>query len=199
MAAVNETAVGIVNTTATAASAAVSNVQQIWDKILGYLALYGMNVVAAILIFLIGKWCARILSGILEKLMVKSKVNPNLSSFSKNIAYFGLLIFIILAALEKLGIQTTSFIAIIGAAGLAVGLALQGSLANFAAGVMIVMFEPFMVGDTVEAGGATGTVAEIQIFSTIINGADNKKIIVPNAKITSDKITIYPRPVIKKA
>jgi len=199
MAAVNETAVGIVNATATAASVAVSNVQQIWDKILGYLALYGMNVVAAILIFLIGKWCARILSGILEKLMVKSKVNPNLSSFSKNIAYFGLLIFIILAALEKLGIQTTSFIAIIGAAGLAVGLALQGSLANFAAGVMIVMFEPFMVGDTVEAGGATGTVAEIQIFSTIINGADNKKIIVPNAKITGDKITVYPRPVVKKA
>lgn len=198
MATGNETAVGVVNATAGAASAAVSNVQQIWDKILGYLALYGMNVVAAILIFVIGKWCARMLSGLLERLMIKSKVNPNLSSFAKNIAYFGLLIFVILAALEKLGIQTTSFIAIIGAAGLAVGLALQGSLANFAAGVMIVMFEPFLVGDTVEAGGATGTVAEIQIFSTIINGADNKKIIVPNAKITGDKITVYPRPA-KKA
>jgi small conductance mechanosensitive channel len=193
MADVNQTAVAVVNATATAAGAAVSNVQQIWDKILGYLALYGMNVVAAILIFLIGKWCARMLSGLLEKLMTKSKVNPNLSSFAKNIAYFGLLIFVILAALEKLGIQTTSFIAIIGAAGLAVGLALQGSLANFAAGVMIIMFEPFTVGDMVEAGGAAGTVVEIQIFSTIMNAADNKKIIVPNAKITGDKITVYPR------
>jgi len=197
MAGVNETAVEVINATAGAASAAVSNVQQVWDKILGYLALYGMNVVAAILIFVIGKWCSRMLSGVLEKLMVKSKVNPNLSSFAKNIAYFGLLIFVILAALEKLGIQTTSFIAIIGAAGLAVGLALQGSLANFAAGVMIIMFEPFMVGDTVEAGGAMGTVAEIQIFSTIINAADNKKVIVPNSKITGDKITVYPRQVKK--
>jgi small conductance mechanosensitive channel len=197
MAGVNETAVEVINATAGAASAAVSNVQQIWDKILGYLALYGMNVVAAILIFVIGKWCARMLSGVLERLMIKSKVNPNLSSFAKNIAYFGLLIFVILAALEKLGIQTTSFIAIIGAAGLAVGLALQGSLANFAAGVMIIMFEPFMVGDTVEAGGAMGIVAEIQIFSTIINAADNKKVIVPNSKITGDKITVYPRQVKK--
>jgi small conductance mechanosensitive channel len=193
MAGINETAVGVANVTAGAASAAVSNVQQIWDKILGYLALYGMNVVAAILIFLIGRWCARLLSGVLEKLMVKSKVNPNLSSFAKNIAYFGLLVFVILAALEKLGIQTTSFIAIIGAAGLAVGLALQGSLANFAAGVMIIMFEPFTVGDMVEAGGATGTVTEIQIFNTIMSAADNKKVIVPNSKITGDKITVYPR------
>ncbi|MCX5708777.1 MAG: mechanosensitive ion channel [Candidatus Omnitrophica bacterium] len=193
MADVNQAAVAVVNATAGAASAAVSRGQQIWDTILGYLALYGMKVVAAILIVIIGKWCARMLAQLLENMMVKSKINPTLSSFTKNIAYFGLLIFVIVAALEKLGIQTTSFIAIIGAAGLAVGLALQGSLANFAAGVMMIIFEPFAVGDIVEAGGASGTVTEIQIFSTIITTVDNKKVIVPNSRVTGDKITVYPR------
>jgi small conductance mechanosensitive channel len=190
MAAINESLVDVVNATA---GAAVSRGQQIWDTILGYLALYGMKVVAAILIVVIGKWCARMLAGLVENMMVKSKINPTLASFTKNIAYFGLLIFVIVAALEKLGIQTTSFVAIIASAGLAVGLALQGSLANFAAGVMMIIFEPFAVGDIVEAGGAAGTVVEIQIFSTIITTADNKKVIVPNAKITGDKITVYPR------
>jgi small conductance mechanosensitive channel len=193
MAGVNETAVAVADATVGAASAAVSKGQQIWDTILGYLAQYGMKVVAAILIIIIGKWCARMLSQLVENMMVKSKINPTLASFTKNIAYFGLLIFVIVAALEKLGIQTTSFVAIIASAGLAVGLALQGSLANFAAGVMMIIFEPFAVGDIVEAGGATGTVTEIQIFSTIIMTADNKKVIVPNAKITGDKITVYPR------
>jgi small conductance mechanosensitive channel len=104
-----------------------------------------------------------------------------------------LLLFVIIAALNKLGVETTSFVALIGAAGLAVGLALQGSLANFAAGVMIIMFHPFGVGDYVEAGGGVGTVQDIQIFSTVIITDDKKKVIVPNAKITGDKITVYPK------
>ena len=97
-----------------------------------------------------------------------------------------------IAALNKIGIETNSFLAIIGAAGLAVGLALQGSLSNFAAGVMMIIFHPFKLGDYVEAGGAEGTVTEIQIFSTVIETKDNKRVIVPNAKITGDKITIHP-------
>ena len=101
-----------------------------------------------------------------------------------------ILIFVILAALGKLGVQTNSFVALIGAAGLAVGFALQGSLANFAAGVMIIMLEPFKAGDVIEAGGASGTVKEIQIFSTIMTSED-KKIIVPNSKITGDKIVVH--------
>jgi small conductance mechanosensitive channel len=125
--------------------------------------------------------------------MTKTKVNKTLASFTKNIVYYGLLLFVVIAALNQLGIQTNSFIALIGAAGLAVGLALQGSLANFAAGVMIILFSPFQLGDFVEAGGAAGTVEEIQIFSTIIRSPDNKKIIVPNAKITGDKITVHPK------
>lgn len=102
-----------------------------------------------------------------------------------------LLTFIIIAALATLGVQTTSFIAVIGAAGLAIGFALQGSLSNFAAGVMIIIFRPFKVGDYVEVGGASGTVEAIHIFSTIVNTPDNKKIIIPNSRVSGDTITNY--------
>ena len=105
--------------------------------------------------------------------------------------YFALLVFVVLAALAQVGIQTTSFIAIIGAAGLAVGLALQGSLANFAAGVLLVIFRPFKVGDYIEGAGVGGIVEEIHIFSTLLCTLDNKAIIVPNAKLTGDNITNY--------
>jgi len=165
--------------------------QQTWDKISGYIIQYGLSFLAAIAIFVIGKWVARLVAAISEKAMGKSRVNKTLASFAKNIIFYGLLIFVAIAALNQLGIQTNSFVALIGAAGLAVGLALQGSLANFAAGVMIILFQPFEVGDTIEAGGALGTVEEIQIFSTIISAPDNKRIIVPNAKITGDKITVH--------
>lgn len=161
------------------------------DKLYDLLIQYGLKAAAAILIFFIGKWVGRVVSRVAERLMRKSKVPETLVSFTKNIVYFGILTFAALAALSKLGVETTSFVAIIGAAGLAVGLALQGSLANFASGVMIVLFTPFEVGDFIEAGGATGTVKEIQIFSTVIIAPDKKKIIVPNAKITGDKIVIH--------
>lgn len=163
------------------------------DKIYGYLIQYGLNLIAAILIFVIGKWVARVATNFLEKALVKSKVEKTLATFTKNIAYFTLLTFVVIAALNKLGIETNSFLAVIGAAGLAVGLALQGSLSNFAAGVMMILFKPFRIGDHVEAGGAEGVVSEIQIFSTIIITKDNKRVIVPNAKITGDKITIHPK------
>lgn len=165
--------------------------QNIIDKAIAYFMQYGLSFVYAILIFLIGKWVVRIVSKIAGAAMHKAKLNETLASFLKNIIYYVLLIFVVIAALNKLGIETTSFVAIIGAAGLAVGLALQGSLANFAAGVMLILFQPFKVGDEVEAGGAAGVVKEIQIFSTIMETKDNKKIIVPNAKITADKIIIH--------
>jgi len=163
------------------------------NTIAGYLIQYGINVLAALAIFIIGKWVARLVSNFMEDLLVRSKVEKTLASFGKNIAYFGMLTFVVIAALNKLGVETNSFLAIIGAAGLAVGLALQGSLSNFAAGVMMIMFQPFRIGDYVEAGGAEGTVTEIQIFSTIIVTKENKKFIVPNAKITGDKIAVHPK------
>ena len=165
--------------------------QNIVDKATGYLMQYGFTFVYALLIFIIGKWLARLISKITGTAMKKSKFNVTLASFLKNIIYYMLLIFVCIAALSKIGIETTSFVALIGAAGLAVGLALQGSLANFAAGVMLILFQPFKIGDEVEAGGASGIVKEIQIFSTIMETKDNKKIIVPNAKITADKIIIH--------
>ncbi len=167
--------------------------QEAIDKAYVYLIQYGMNLIAAILIFIIGKWAAHVVSKLIEGVLIKSKIEKTLASFSKNIIYFTILTFVAIAALNKLGVETNSFIAVVGAAGLAVGLALQGSLSNFAAGVMMIIFRPFHVDDYVEAGGAEGTVTEIQIFSTIIITKDNKRVIVPNAKITGDKITVYPR------
>ncbi len=167
--------------------------QETIDNVYGYLIQDGMNFIAAILIVIIGKWVARVTSNFLEQVLLKSKIEKTLASFGKNIAYFTILTFVAIAALNKVGVETNSFLAIIGAAGLAVGLALQGSLSNFAAGVMMVIFQPFHIGDYVEAGGAEGKVSEIQIFHTIIITKDNKRIIVPNAKITGDKITVHPK------
>ncbi|MFA6217730.1 MAG: mechanosensitive ion channel domain-containing protein [Candidatus Omnitrophota bacterium] len=166
--------------------------EKIMDRVSGYVIQYGMQAVAAVVIFIVGKWLARISSRLIGQVMGRSKINDTLVSFTKNIAYYVILIFVAIAALNKLGVETTSFVAIVGAAGLAVGLALQGSLSNFAAGVMLILFQPFKVGDEIEAGGASGIVKEIQIFSTIMMAKDNKKVIVPNAKIAGDKITITP-------
>ena len=163
------------------------------DKIFGYLIQYGLSLVAAVLIFVIGKWAARVVANILENILIKAKVDKTLAVFGKNIAYATMLTFVAIAALNKLGVETNSFLAIIGAAGLAVGLALQGSLSNFAAGVMMILFQPFRMGDYIETSGTEGTVTEIQIFNTIITTKDKKKVIVPNAKITGDKIVVHPK------
>jgi small conductance mechanosensitive channel len=166
--------------------------QETVDKVYSYVIQYGFNVLAAIVIFIVGKWLARVISNLLETVLMKSKVEKTLAGFGKNITYFGLLTFVVIAALNKIGVETNSFLAVIGAAGLAIGLALQGSLSNFAAGVMMIIFQPFRVDDYIEAGGAEGKVTEIQMFHTIIlNKDNNRKIIVPNAKITADKITVH--------
>lgn len=165
--------------------------EDILNKIFEYSIAYGMNILAAILIFIIGRWVARLLSHVVQKLMNKANVDKTLSSFTKNITYVGLMVFVIIAALGKLGIQTTSLIAIIGAAGLAVGLALQGSLSNFASGVLLIIFKPFQVGDFIQAGGTMGTVEEIQIFNTVLNAPDNRREIVPNSQITGGNITNF--------
>jgi small conductance mechanosensitive channel len=165
--------------------------QETLNKISGYLIQYSLNVLAAILIFVIGKWVAKLVSQLIEKMMGKTKVNETLISFAKTMTYYAILVFVIIAALDKVGIQTNSFVMLIGAAGLAVGFALQGTLSNFAAGVMIIFFETFKTGDTIETSGSTGKVQEIQIFNTILYTSDNKKVIIPNSKITSDKLIIH--------
>jgi len=152
---------------------------------------YGLKLLAAIAVFIIGKMVASGVKKLVIRVMKKSEADPIIIGFTSSIAYIAMMAFVILAAFGQLGIQTTSFIAIIGAAGLAIGLALQGSLANFAAGFLMIIFRPFKVGDYIEAGGVSGTVRSIHIFTTTLTSPDNKTIIVPNAKIGNDNITNY--------
>ncbi|HNX01634.1 MAG TPA: mechanosensitive ion channel [Candidatus Cloacimonadota bacterium] len=159
-----------------------------YNKIVAKLLEYSPKVIAAILILVVGWLLAKIFASAVRKISSKSKMDPTLGAFVANLTSAGILIFTFIAAIGKLGVQTTSFVALIGAAGLAVGLALQGSLANFAAGVLILIFRPFNVGDSIQAGGVTGKIHDIQIFTTVLLSPDNKKIIVPNAKINADVI-----------
>lgn len=151
---------------------------------------YSISFVFALLIFFIGKWISKSVVKILGKALRKvGGVDETLVKFLENIVYYALLTVVIIAALNKLGIATTSFLAILGAAGLAVGLALKDSLGNFASGVMIIIFKPFRVGDFVTAGGVTGSVSEVGIFNSVFVTGDNQRIVVPNSSITSGSIT----------
>ena len=152
---------------------------------------YGLSLIWAIIVFIIGRWVAGILANLVRKAMNRANVDKSLIGFAGTMTYYAVVIFAAVAALSLLGVQTASIIAVIGAAGLAVGLALQGSLANFAAGVLILLFRPFKVGDVVEINGVTGKVKEIQIFSTILLTLDNTTIIVPNSAVTGNNIINY--------
>lgn len=150
---------------------------------------WGINIVTALAIFIVGRWVVGIILNVVDKLLGRMNVDPMLIGFVRSILNAVLLLFVIIAALNRLGVDTTSFIALIGAAGLAVGLALQGSLQNFAAGVLLIIFRPFKVGDFIEAGGASGTVEEIGIFSTMLKTGDNREITIPNGSIYGGTIT----------
>ena len=158
------------------------------DKILEMISLYGVKVLTALVVFIVGRWISKGVRKLITRMMNKADVDPIIVGFTSNIAYIALLMFVVIAALGQLGIQTTSFIAILGAAGLAIGLALQGSLSNFAAGFLMVIFRPFNVGDYIEGAGMEGTVEQIQIFTTTLVTLDNKTVIIPNAKLTGDNI-----------
>jgi len=162
--------------------------QQLIAKGYELVTVFGVKILAALAVFIIGRWVVKYLRNLTERLMGKKNVDLTLAKFTANMTYVALLAFVILAALGMLGIQTTSFIAVIGAAGLAVGLALQGSLSNFAAGVLMIIFRPFKVGDFIEGAGVAGVVEEIQIFTTQLATPDNKTIIIPNSKLTGDNI-----------
>jgi len=166
-----------------------------WDLVLSKLqewgSDYGMKILAAALIFIGGRFLAKILRAVVMRLLVRCKTDQTLVLFVGHIVYIFLLVFVIIAAISKLGVHMTSFVAVVGAAGLAIGLALQGSLSNFAAGVLLIIFKPFKVGDFVEAAGVAGTIEEIQIFTTQLATPDNKTIIIPNGKLIGDNITNY--------
>ena len=165
------------------------------DKIMTWLETDGLNflitLAIAIVIFIIGKWIARKVTNLIKKGMTKSSMDETLVSFLGNGVYMILMVCVILVTLDYLGVKTTSFVAILGAAGLAVGLALQGSLANFASGVLIIMFRPFKKGDAVDGGGVFGIVEEITILTTNMRTPDNKVIIIPNSQIMGGAITNF--------
>jgi small conductance mechanosensitive channel len=152
---------------------------------------WAIKLVMAIAIYVIGKWIVRRITNIINGLMGRADFDPTLVNFLGNIIYAFLLAAVILAALDVLGVPVTSLLAVLGAAGLAIGLALKDSLGNFAAGVMLVLFRPFKKGDFVEAGGVSGVVAEVRIFSTILTTPDNKQVTVPNGQVGADTITNY--------
>ncbi len=161
------------------------------DMAIQFGANYGLKIIGALLIFLIGKWAAKKIQGIVVKIMRKNKMDETLVSFIESIVYILLIIVVILASLSTLGIETTSFVAILGAMGLAIGLALQGTLGNVGSGVMLISFRPFKVGDFVTAGGESGTVASVSIFATVLHTLNNKVITVPNSAVTSGNITNF--------
>lgn len=152
---------------------------------------WGLKLLGALLIYVIGRWVAKALTRWVGRAITKANVDATLSRFLSSILYMVLIVFVVLTALSALGVNTTNFLAILGAAGLAVGLALKDSLSNFAAGVMLVFFRPFKQGDYIEAAGISGTVVSVKIFNTILRTSDNRVITVPNALIYADTITNY--------
>jgi small conductance mechanosensitive channel len=165
--------------------------QEVLNTIYEYIAQYGLKVLGAIVLFFVGRWLAKVLSHLVIKLLTKANMDKTLTKFTGHLCYVGLLIFVIISAVGILGVPIVQFSVVIGAAGLAIGLALQGSLANFASGILMLVFKPFKVGDFVEIAGAKGTVKEIQIFNTVLSSPDNVRVIIPNAQVTGSNILNY--------
>jgi len=158
------------------------------ERVVNWAVSFAPNLIGALLTLIIGVWLAKLVTKGLRGLLTRGKVDESLAHFLSGLAYYGLLALVLIAVAGKLGVETTSFVALLGAVGLAVGFALQGSLGNLAAGVMILFFRPFRVGDVVEAAGQAGVIKEIGVFATIMATVDNRKVIVPNAAITATSI-----------
>jgi small conductance mechanosensitive channel len=152
---------------------------------------WGLRLLGAVLVFVIGRWVAKALVGWLGRVLNRTEADPTLLRFMSSLVYILMIVLVVLTALSTLGINTTNFLAIFGAAGLAIGLALKDSLSNFAAGVMLVFFRPFKSGDFIEAAGISGTVVSIRIFNTVLKTGDNRIITVPNSLVYADPITNF--------
>ncbi|RBP53336.1 mechanosensitive ion channel family protein [Arenicella xantha] len=169
----------------------LDTLQKYSDLFVEYGSIYAWKIVLALIIFLVGKRVARIVTNLIVKGLRKNGVEQELIGFFDSLFYWGLFLVVLIAALGQLGIETASFIAVLGAAGLAVGLALQGSLSNFAAGVLIIMLRPFRVGEVVDIAGEIGTVQFIKIFTTELRTGDNKCVIIPNSRVLASNIINY--------
>jgi small conductance mechanosensitive channel len=148
----------------------------------------GLKLVSVLLLLFVGRWGAKQLQRIVRKIMTKARMDASLISFASQFTYYGILFLVTLTIMGQLGVETTSLIAMLGAAGFAIGLALQGSLSNFSAGLLLIIFHPFRVGDLIGGAGVVGIVEEIQLFSTSVLSGDNKLVIIPNSKLVNDTI-----------
>ena len=157
----------------------------------GWLITYGLRLLMSILLFVVGRWIANVITKTVHAVMERTKVDPTLTNFATSLLYYSLVALVIIAALNNIGIDTTSVIAVFGAATLAIGLALQDSLNNFASGVMIIMFRPYKVNDLIEVTGVFGRVDEVRIFNTLLTTLDHKQVIIPNGAIMAGNITNY--------
>lgn len=165
--------------------------EEILTKVYELVTTYGLKIVGAIVLLVVGRFVVGIIIRMIARMLERSKVDVTLTKFVTTLTKTALMIILFIVVLNQIGVQTTSFVALIGAIGLAIGFALQGSLSNFAAGVMLIVFRPFKAGDFVEAGGTMGSVSEIGMFNTILLTPDHKKIIIPNSSITGASITNY--------
>lgn len=167
------------------------NLNGIVELINGFVVTYGIKLIGAIVALILGFWLIKKFGKFLKKVFEKREVEPSLASFLRSFITMGLKVLVVVSILGMIGIQMTSFIAILGAVGLAVGMALSGTLQNFAGGVILLLLKPFKSGDFIEAQGFTGTVKEVQIFNTVLNTPDNKKIIIPNGPLSTGPMTNY--------
>ena len=159
------------------------------DRLGNLLALYGINFVGALLIALIGWWAARLSERLTRRAFAASQVDPTVAGFLSSLARYAVLIVALLVVLQVIGIQATSLVAVLGAASLAIGLALQGTLTNMAAGIMLLLFRPFRVGDSIEVAGKSGTVRNLNLFTTELAGGDNVQVLIPNAQVWGAPLT----------
>jgi len=171
----------------------MNDMTKIYESLQVFAATYGLKILGAILFFIVGLWIVSIITKLLSKVMIRKDVDISLQSFLASIISIGLKVLLLISVAGMIGIETTSFIAVVGALGLAAGLALQGSLANFAGGVLILLFKPFKVGDLIESNGQTGVVQQLQIFNTIMLTGDNKTTIIANAMVSNGIIINYSR------
>lgn len=175
------------------------NVEQILDKLLNWAIEMGKDILAAVLIYIIGRFVIKQINRLLAKILEKRKLEISVQTFLRSLVSLILNLVLAFAIISKLGVETTSLAALLASAGVAVGMALSGNLSNFAGGLIILVFKPYKVGDYIETNDASGTVKEIQIFHTILTTLDNKIIYVPNGTLSSDAVTNYSRQVTRRA
>ncbi len=169
-----------------------NTVSETWSLVVGLITTYGLSVVGAIVILVVGFMAAGWMRSAVRKALTKiERVDATLRGFFASLTYYAVIVFTVIAVLAQFGVETTSFIAVLGAAGLAIGLALQGTLSNVAAGVMLLLFRPFRVGDYIEGGGLAGTVQSITLFVTELATPDNVQIIAPNSQLWGSAIKNY--------